>query len=223
MFKTLSKFALCAGVFGVFVMSAPQAQATGFLTKAVKSTYSGYVLAGANQDDVRQQGAQEFIGAMAGDAIGFLSDEDLSDKDKEKAFAKLLRRNFDIPKIARFALGQYYRGASKTQIKDYNNLFEDMIIETYSARFNEYSGQEIEVKNARPEGKKDIMVRSAIVSSEGPDVDVDWRVRYSSGRYRVIDVIVEGVSMALTQRSEFASVIQRGGGDVDVLIAHLDQ
>jgi len=111
-------------------------------------------------------------------------------------------------------------GAAKTK------AFEKLLRNDFDLkkiRFSEYGGQEIEVRKARPEGKKDILVSSAIVGGDGPEIDVDWRVRYSAGKYQVIDVVVEGVSMALTQRSEFASVIQRGGGSVDVLIAHLEK
>ena len=96
-----------------------------------------------------------------------------------------------------------------------------MVVKVYSDRFKEYKGQKFEVRGARPEGEKDVIVTSFILPEGGPEVQVDWRVRSKNGRFQVIDVIVEGVSMSVTQRSDFASVIQRGGGNVDVLLAHL--
>ena len=96
-----------------------------------------------------------------------------------------------------------------------------MIVSVYSRRFSDYNGQSLEVKSARPEGKYDVLVQSFIVPDNGQKIRLDWRVRPKKGRYKVVDVIVEGVSMALTQRSDFASVIQRGGGDVSVLLDHL--
>jgi len=218
-----SKLVLTAAVFGALMAPSYSAQASGFLTSAMDAPRSGFILINANQSEERQAGAQQFISTMAQSAIGFISDDGLNGAAKTKAFEKLLRNDFDLKKIGRFAMGQYWNSASDAQKKAYFGLFETMVIDTYSARFSEYGGQEIEVRKARPEGKKDILVSSAIVGGDGPEIDVDWRVRYSAGKYQVIDVVVEGVSMALTQRSEFASVIQRGGGSVDVLIAHLEK
>ena len=96
-----------------------------------------------------------------------------------------------------------------------------MIVRVYSSRLNEYNGEGFEVKSFRDTGKNDILVTSYIVPNGGSKVQVDWRVREKNGSMKIIDVIIEGVSMSLTQRSDFSSVIQRGGGDVDVLIQHL--
>ena len=96
-----------------------------------------------------------------------------------------------------------------------------MVIDVYSQRFEDYNGQDIEIIGSRPEGKRDILVSSILKQDGGPDVRLDWRVRKKNGRHKVVDVIVEGVSMSLTQRSDFASVIQRGGGNVEALLQHL--
>ncbi len=97
-----------------------------------------------------------------------------------------------------------------------------MIVEVYARRFSEYDGQKLEVRSSRRENEKDVIVSSVIAdASGGQEIKVDWRLRNKGGKYRVIDVIVEGVSMALTQRSDFSSVIQRGGGNASVLLDHL--
>ena len=77
------------------------------------------------------------------------------------------------------------------------------------------------VSGFRDDGKKDILVNSYIVPKGGSKVKVDWRVREKNGKMKIIDVIIEGVSMSLTQRSDFSSVIQRGGGKIEVLLEHL--
>ena len=166
-------------------------------------------------------GAKDFVEKLANDGIGFLSDDSLSVDQRKVKFKKFLIKNFDMKTIGRFALGRYWKSTSQKEQKEYLTLFEQMIVEVYSKRFSEYNGQSLEVLTARPEGKKDAIVSSVIVPDSGPKVRVDWRVRYKNNSYRVIDIIVEGVSMALTQRSDFASVIQRGGGKVEVLLAHL--
>ncbi len=171
--------------------------------------------------ETRQRAAEKFISTMGDEAIGFLSNSNLSVSQKEQEFRKLLNRNFDMDTISRFALGRNWQTASAAQKKEYQSLVNNMIVEVYSQRFNDYQGESFEVKSSQPTGKSDYLVSSVIVPEGGSKVKVDWRVRDNNGRFKIVDVIVEGVSMTLTQRSEFASVIQRGGGDVDALIAHL--
>ena len=167
------------------------------------------------------QDASKFIDRVAQQGIGFLSDENLSETQRSTAFRKLLKSNFDMQTIGRFALGRYWREASKQQQDEYLKLFNEMVVDVYSDRFKEYQGQQLDVQDARADGKSDVIVHSVIKSNEGIEVSVDWRVRHKNSDYKVVDVIVEGVSMALTQRSDFSSVIQRGGGDVQVLLDHL--
>ena len=164
---------------------------------------------------------EKFIDTMGKTAISFLSNDALSLTQKEKEFQKLLRKNFDMSTIGRFVLGKNWKAATPAQQKEYQKLFEKTVVKIYSARFNEYQGQGFEVASSRSTGKKDMMVTSYIVPETGSKIKVEWRVRNKSGRNKIIDVIIEGVSMSLTQRSDFSSVIQRGGGDVEVLLAHL--
>ena len=172
-------------------------------------------------DDKASEGAEKFITKLADQGIAVLANEDASEAKQKKEFRRLLNNNFDMNTIARFSLGRYWRTASKAQRSEYLKLFKAMIIDVYSQRFSDYQGQVIEVKGSRKEGERDVLVHSLLTQEAGPDVKVDWRVRKRDGRYKVIDVIVEGVSMALTQRSDFSSVVQRGGGDMEALLAHL--
>lgn len=166
-------------------------------------------------------GAQNFVDGMTKRGLGFLSNADLSDAQRKVEFKKLLQDSFDMKTIARFALGRYWRSASDAEKKEYVSLFQKMVVDVYAQRFSEYNGQTLTVGDARGEGQNDAIVTSKISSPGSSDVTVDWRVRYKDGRYKVIDVIVEGVSMGLTQRSDFSSVIQRGGGQVSALLEHL--
>jgi phospholipid transport system substrate-binding protein len=172
-------------------------------------------------DAKMEAGAKAFVQSMADRAIGFLGDSALSHDQRKQEFKKLLRSSFDMSTIGRFAMGRYWREATPAQQKEYQSLFETMVINVYAARFNEYNGQKLEVGAVRPEGKADALVTSYIIPKTGEKIQVDWRVRTKGGGYKIVDVVVEGVSMALTQRSDFAAVIQRGGGDINVLIEHL--
>ncbi len=165
--------------------------------------------------------AQEFVDRLANSAIQFLDSDQISYGDKIFRFKDLLNSRFDMKTIARFALGRYWRVASEEQRDEYVTLFNDMIVEVYSRRFADYNGQELKILSSRGEGNSDAIVQSVIVQKNQPDIHIDWRVRNINGKQRVIDVIVAGVSMALTQRSDFSSVIQRGGGEIDVLLEHL--
>ncbi len=166
--------------------------------------------------------AKSFIEKLAQKGIGFLENKSLSEDQRKKEFQAVLKNNFDMKTIGRFALGRYWRTSSKKQRKEYLDLFEKMIVDVYSRRFNDYNGEDFVVLSARPQGKYDAIVLSQIIPSGGSKVNVEWRVRKKKdGSLKVVDVIVEGVSMSLTQRSDFASVIQRGGGNIDVLLAHL--
>ena len=167
------------------------------------------------------QQAQDFINKMGDEVVSILGDASLSKAQKTEEFRKLLNSKFDMATIGRFAMGRHWRSASKAQQSEYQKLFKDMIVNVYSSRFSEYNGEGFDVVSARADGKKDFLVSSYIVPASGSKIKVDWRLRDRSGQFKIIDVIIEGVSMSLTQRSDFSSVIQRGGGDVDVLLGHL--
>ncbi|MFP4313746.1 MAG: phospholipid-binding protein MlaC [Alphaproteobacteria bacterium] len=166
--------------------------------------------------------AQDFIIAMAQRGIDFLANPELSLEQRKAEFKQLLQENFDIKTLARFSLGRYWNMATEEQKKEYLRLFEKNVIEVYSKRFGDYEGQEFKVISARADGRADAIVRSTIYA-ENQTISIDWRVREKNGKLNVIDIIVEGVSMATTQRSEFASIIQRGGGNVEALLVHLRQ
>lgn len=189
--------------------------------------YKNYkVMAAGNRNDVVADhkeigiGAQRFIDNMAQKGLGFLADDSIDGEQKKREFAKLLNDTFDMKTIGRFSLGRYWRVSTAEQRREYLDLFNDMVIQVYSDRFSEYSGQTFETSGHRRESEKDTIVTS-YVSDDKTKVQVDWRVRHKNGHYKVVDVMVEGVSMSMTQRSDFSSVIQRGGGNVSVLLDHL--
>ncbi len=207
-----------------FAMSAVNAYARPYqLNKShsAEKTHSNIISVAQTSDEI-VQGAQNFIENVSARGLAFLSDKNLSEEDRKKDFRALLMDSFDLNTIGRFALGTNWRSLTAEQKEEYLDLFHNMVIETYSQRFREYQGQQIVINRARPEGEKDSIVNSKIISTDGsPDIQLDWRVRYKDGQYRIIDVLVEGVSMSLTQRSEFSSIVQRGGGNVESLLVKL--
>jgi phospholipid transport system substrate-binding protein len=165
----------------------------------------------------------------ADDAAGFISDlgqrtvqilaAKVPESEREAKFRTLFHEGFDVPAISRFVLGTYWRTASEEQRRAFITLFEIYVVHAYAVRFNEYSGQQLKVTAARTEGDDSHLVQSVIAQPSGaPPLRVDWRVSKSDKGYRINDVVVEGVSMAVTQRQEFSAVIQRNGGQVDALL-----
>jgi phospholipid transport system substrate-binding protein len=165
----------------------------------------------------------------ANDAAGFITDlgtraidvltSQKSDTDREAQFRILFDEGFDVPGISRFVLGPYWAKASEPQRQEFIKLFETFVVRAYAVRFSAFSGQRLTVRGSRADGETGAVVQSQIVGpSGGPPVLVDWRVSQSAQRFNITDIMVEGVSMALTERQEFASVIQRNGGEVEGLL-----
>ena len=157
--------------------------------------------------------AAKFIDALAQQAISVLQNQSGSLEQREQTFRKLLSKGFDLPFIGRFVLGRNWRKASAAQRSDYLSLFSEFLLKTYSRRLGGYSGQTFVVTGARPAGKRDVMVRTLIKRPNAPKIKADWRVRVIDQKYKIIDVSVEGVSMAVTQRAEFAAVVRSHGMD----------
>ena len=161
--------------------------------------------------------AELFISNLANEALKDLSDK-LPEPELEKRFQALLDKNFDMPRISRFVLGRYWNGATDQEKQDFLKLFEAYVVRAYSIRFSEYSGETVKVTGSRSESPENTVVASQIVQPDGaPPVKVDWIVRKNSDEFRIADVSVDGVSMVLTQKQEFAAVIERSGGGVTAL------
>lgn len=169
-----------------------------------------------------QPSAGAFIQNLGDTAIHTLTNATLTDKQRETAFRRLFLANFDVPGISRFVLGRFWRQATPAQRTEYQKLFAEYIVKTYSINLTHYSQESIRVSGTQAE-TGDTIVMSTIQQPNGHPVKVNWRVRGTPGHYRITDVVVDGVSMAITQRQEFASVIEGGGGNVGTLIAQLRQ
>jgi phospholipid transport system substrate-binding protein len=133
-------------------------------------------------------------------------------------FRELFHEDFDCPGIARFVLGRYWRTASEEEQQEFVKLFEDYVVFVYTARLSNFGGERFKIRGSRSDGDG-VIVSTEIVSggNAGP-LRIDWRLVTDNGAYKINDVIVEGVSMMVTQRSEFASVVQRHGGHVGGLL-----
>ena len=162
--------------------------------------------------------AEDFVRNMGVKAFGSLSEAGLSQDERTQRFRKLLNEAFDLPRIARFTLGRYWRTATDEQKAEFLTLFEKFVIQAYSNRFQDMSGKKLNVLTAREISASQALVLSEIKIPGKPSVKINWRVRSKDDVHKVVDVMVEGISMSVTQRDEFAAVIRQTGGKVLGLI-----
>ena len=163
----------------------------------------------ASQPD--HQAAANFINQLASNALAALRQPNLSMAQREDIVRKLLRQGFDVEFIGRFVLGRHWRKVGPEQRSDYQRVFGEFLVKSYASRLGGYAGETFGVSSVQAAGKKDSLVHTVINRPSGPPLKAAWRVREINGQPRIIDVMVEGVSMVVTQRSEFTSVIQRNG------------
>jgi phospholipid transport system substrate-binding protein len=155
-----------------------------------------------------------FIDGLVAGALQTLRNPALPEAEREARLGAMLTRNFDLPRIARYVLGRYWTTASDDERRSFARLFEQRVVRSYAARLGQYTSETVKVTGMRPESDTAAVVTSQIVHPSGPPTRVEWRVRREDDGYRVIDIDVEGVSLALTEREQISATIQRNGGTV---------
>ncbi len=160
----------------------------------------------------RAEEAAAFIKRIADQALSILSQ---TDKDKETRIAELeqlLEEATDLDLIAKMVLGIYWRRATPEQRKRYLELFRKLIRKELASKINRYNGERIEVVGSRDIDDRDTVVSTLVHRAKNqPPYRVDWRVRRSKGRFLIIDVIAEGVSLLITKSGEFREIVAKRG------------
>lgn len=162
-------------------------------------------------DQAVLQGSSQFIQWLGEQALSTLRSPNVTLEQRETSFRNLMRTGFDIEFIGRFVLGRYWQQSTPEQRADYVQLFGEYLVKTYARRLGGYSGETFTIVSATPAGEQDVLVRTRIDRPGAPPLFCDWRVRVINSQYKIIDVMVEGISMAVTQRQDFGAVVQQGG------------
>jgi phospholipid transport system substrate-binding protein len=136
-------------------------------------------------------------------------------------FRELFSSDFDLPGISRFVLGRYWRAATPEQQQQFQGLLREYLAQAYAGRLAQYAGEKFQALNAQTQGEETV-VFSEITTNAGGKIRIEWHL-VNQGGWKITDAFVAGVSMAVTERDEFASVIQQGGGQVQYLIDRLRQ
>ena len=144
----------------------------------------------------------QFVQDLGNKAIAQLAGKGIPEDEERARFRNLLNQYFDVTAIGRFTA-----------------LYETQVSNAYAKRFQDYSGETFKVTKQQRDSDADTVVLSEITRPNGaPPVAVQWRVRAEGGAFKIADVIIEGISMAVTDQQQFSAVIQRGGGDLQALI-----
>ena len=164
---------------------------------------------------------RSFIGNLGQEGIQTLG-PNVPPAQRIARFHQLFQADFDVPNIGRFVIGRYWRAFTPEQQQEFLRLFADYTVQAYADKLGPYGGSQFRVLGAAPAGEE-VVVSSEVVRSNGPPVRMDWHVAPSGGGYKVTDVYVDNVSMRITQRDEFAKIIQNNGGQPTALLAVLRQ
>ncbi|MEZ5647901.1 MAG: ABC transporter substrate-binding protein [Alphaproteobacteria bacterium] len=172
--------------------------------------------------EVSADSAVAFIKDLSENAVVLLTGKQMDEKERERRFRDLFQSSFDVGTTAKLVLGRNWQRATDAERTEFLKLFEDFVTNAYLDRFREFSGEKLEVADAKPLETSDmIMVNSQILRPSGAPIRVGWVLQQKNSNYRIIDILAEGTSLAKTHREEFQAVINNSGGKIEGLLVAL--
>ena len=168
---------------------------------------------------------KSFISELVTEAINVLSDKSLSDEKKNNVIALIAKENVDIKALGYYTLGSVRKSLDQSILEQYNNLFEKYFLKSLTSRLSEYSDQTFEVTGSEQKSANYTIVFSNVKGeTKSPEIKVNWRVYTKNPNKPLIrDLIVEGLSLAKTQKEEFASILNSNNNDVAKLLDRLKE
>ena len=163
----------------------------------------------------RAPDAGAFLAALGERAVLELTDKNVDEVERERRFRHMFTESVDVVAIGRFVVGRHWRQAEETDRLAFLQVFEDAVVQRFMPMFADYSGETFAIDQLRRDtnNPQHVFVSSIITLSSGEPVTVEWRVREKDSGYQILDIIAEGVSMAITLRQEYSAVIRRFGLD----------
>ena len=168
---------------------------------------------------------QEFVNELVNDAINKLSDKNLTSEEKSKYIEKIALENVDIKALSLYTLGELRKSSEKKDLKNYQIAFEKYFLKSLTSRLSDYSSSKFEVTDFEKKSVNYTIVNSKVTPGEGdPQIKIDWRI-YTKQKDKPLirDLIVEGLSLARTQKEEFASILSSNNDDINILIKKLEE
>ena len=168
---------------------------------------------------------EEFINELVNDAISKLSDKNLTDDQKSKFIENLALENVDINALGLYTLGELRKSSDKDIILKYQQSFEKYFLKSLTSRLTDYSSSKFEIIGADKKSANYTIISSKIIPENGdPQIKIDWRIYTKNPEKPLIrDLIVEGLSLARTQKEEFASILSSNNNEIEILITKLEE
>ena len=180
------------------------------------------LLSGTVRAEVNAQGAQKFVEKVTSDGIEQIINANVSQAEKDKRFEKLFNSALDLDFIGKFVLGRNWRTATPAQIKAFIQVYRELNVKTWSKRFDEFKGKAFVFTGTTPSSSAgQVYVDSTVNMGEGEPAKVKWRVRQEGKSFKIVDIVIENVSLAITARNEYSGFIKNNPGGVDALIKDL--
>ena len=172
----------------------------------------------------RDAGAEQFVQTQAQRVISVLSDKGQSSADKIRTFRGIVDEIADVPRITGFVLGKYGRTITPAQRERFSTVFRQFAQNVYESRLGDFHGETVKVTGSVVRKPGDVVVSTSISGGKlTQPVEASWRVLGSGSSWKVVDVQVSGIWLAITQQQDFVSTIDNAGGNVDTLIAQLEK
>ena len=164
-----------------------------------------------------------FVTELVNDAISKLSDKNISKEEKALFIEKIAIENVDIDALGLYTLGEIRKTSNEDALKKYKKSFEKYFLKSLTSRLTDYSSNKFEVISAEKKSSNYTIVKSKVVGGDNqPEIKINWRIFTKNSEKPLIrDLIVEGLSLARTQKEEFSSIINSNDGDVEILIKNL--
>jgi len=177
----------------------------------------------AGRAAARDRGAEQFVQAQGQRLITILADQSQTDAAKLRTFRSAVDEIADVPRITRFVLGKYARTITPAQMQRFSVVFDDYAQDVYQQRLADFQADTLTVTGSLALKPGDVVVKTNLSGGKAKPAEVSFRVLGSGASWKVADVEVEGVWLAITQQDDFVSTIDNHGGSVDALISRLEQ
>ena len=167
---------------------------------------------------------KDFVSELVNEVISKLSDKNLNKEQKAAFVEKVAKENVDIEALGLYTLGELRKSSSTESISNYQISFEKYFLKSLTSRLTDYSSSKFEVFNEDKKSANYTIVNSKVTPNDGPDIIIDWRIYTKNiDKPLIRDLIVEGLSLARTQKEEFASILSSNNNDIKVLISKLQE
>ncbi len=189
-------------------------QKHAFLRAIILLIYLSFIIlpgiANAEKQDMKF--AKDFVQNIGDNVINIVTDIKLNTAAKESKLDEIFQKSVDIDWIAKFVVGRYWRESSDQEKSQYLTSYSKFLVNSYVPKFRQYTGQKLKILDSSEQDKNEYLVETEITDQDGKSYKVDYRlIMLNNNEYKIRDIIAEGVSLIITQRSDFSSILLREG------------